>query len=105
MTVSPRRLGGSESSPAAATHRSGSGGSSTPALNGRQYLQLTLPAAADEDASVWVENRGLNRWGLKWLAGRVYEGSVWLRALNSGRSGAATVRVALVCGTKSHQLH
>ena len=61
------------------------------ALNGRHFLRL---APERPSLTAWAENRGLNRWGLSWQAGRNYEGSVWL-----ANPGAATlaVRVALVC--------
>jgi len=31
---------------------------------------------------IGVENRGLNRWGLNFVAGKIYEGYIWLRSPN-----------------------
>eukprot|EP01051_Picozoa_sp_SAG22_P021994 SAG22_NODE_5089_length_1089_cov_0.812121_2_plen_224_part_01 len=65
------------------------------ALNGRQYLRLTRPPSPSlASDSAWAENRGLNRWGVRWQPGRNYEGSLWIA--NPGQVPAA-VRVALVC--------
>lgn len=44
---------------------------------GRQAQRITREAGEGE---VGVENRGLNRWGLHLVAGKPYEGVVWLRA-------------------------
>jgi hypothetical protein len=47
---------------------------------GRQSQQITLSAGQGE---IGVENRGLNRWGMAFQAGKPYEGLLWLRAAPS----------------------
>ena len=44
---------------------------------GTQSQRLTMTAG---DGAIGVENRGLNRQGLSFLAAKVYEGALWLRA-------------------------
>ena len=44
---------------------------------GQQSQRLTL---AGGSGSLGVENQGLNRWGMNWQAGKVYEGYLWVRA-------------------------
>jgi len=57
--------------------------------NGRFALITKHPFAGeqsqeiifDSGAGEWgLENRGLNRWGMNFLAGKIYEGRVWARA-------------------------
>ena len=74
------------------------------ALNGRQYVQLVAGGSDSEGLSeqtgaAWAENRGVNRWGLRWQSRKDYEGSVWLA--NPGET-SATVSVALACGAGNH---
>ena len=44
---------------------------------GRQSQRITL---AGGSGSLGIENQGLNRWGMSWQAGKVYEGYLWVRA-------------------------
>lgn len=44
---------------------------------GRQSQRVTFERG---DGEVGIENRGLNRWGMAFAAGKPYEGSVWLRS-------------------------
>jgi hypothetical protein len=44
---------------------------------GRQAQRLTFTAG---EGQIGVENRGLNRWGMHFAAGKPYEGVIWARA-------------------------
>src|SRR5262249_58616435 len=46
------------------------------------------------EGQIGLENRGLNRWGMSFVAGKPYEGALWLRA-----GEPAEVLVALESGT------
>ena len=46
-------------------------------FQGRQSQRITRGDGAGE---VGIENRGLNRWGLNLVAGKAYEGVVWLKS-------------------------
>ena len=46
------------------------------AFAGRQSQRLTLTS---ESGEIGVENRGLNRWGMNFVADRLYEGYVWAK--------------------------
>ena len=68
------------------------------ALNGHQFLSL--------QGGAFVENRGVNRWGQNWQAGKMYTGSVFLASTGVSNSATkvndrslarTTVRVALTC--------
>jgi alpha-L-arabinofuranosidase len=60
---------------------------------GSQAQRITF---RDGEGAVGIENRGLNRWGLNFVAGGPYEGYLWMRA-----DGPATVRVAAENGDGS----
>src|SRR5262249_40298384 len=44
---------------------------------GSQAQRITFRAG---EGAIGIENRGLNRWGLNFVAGRPYEGRFWMRA-------------------------
>ena len=67
------------------------------ALNGRHYVQLATGRSEAGAGGTWAENRGVNRWGLRWQDDRNYEGSIWL----SNQGTAAAVRIALACGASN----
>jgi alpha-L-arabinofuranosidase len=46
-------------------------------FTGTQSQQMTLESGEGE---VGIENQGLNRWGMNFVAGKPYEGYVWVRA-------------------------
>lgn len=47
------------------------------AFIGEQSQRMTFDAGSGE---IGVENRGLNRWGMNWVAERPYNGFVWVKA-------------------------
>ena len=54
---------------------------------GRQSQRLTLTSGQGE---IGIENRGLNRWGMSFVADRPYDGIVWARSEHS-----ATLKIAI----------
>jgi hypothetical protein len=61
----------------------------TGAAHGRYSLETTYPLVGhqsqqitflDGSGEIGVENRGLNRWGMAYQAGKAYEGVLWVRA-------------------------
>jgi alpha-L-arabinofuranosidase len=74
-------------------------------VDGRQSQRLTF---AGGTGAVGIENRGLNRWGMCFRAGKLYEGYLWVRRdAASGPEGASagplTVQVALEDGAGARQ--
>jgi alpha-L-arabinofuranosidase len=63
---------------------------------GRQSQQITLTSAT---GAIGVENRGLNRWGMNFVADRSYEGAIWAKA-----SEAVSVNVAFEDRTGSTKM-
>ncbi len=59
-------------------------------FKGRQSQRITF---AEGSGDLGIENRGLNRWGMNFEAGKPYEGVIWLRA-----EGATPVTLALETG-------
>jgi len=51
---------------------------SEPPFVGAQSQQITF---IDGQGEIGIENRGLNRWGMYFVAGRPYEGCIWARAV------------------------
>ena len=70
-------------------------GGAFPALNGLQYLQMSLPAGG---GPVWVQNRGLNWQGLTLRAGLAVEGWLWMA---SPHPQPLTVSLELRCGSNT----
>jgi hypothetical protein len=60
---------------------------------GKQCQRITLSGAEGE---IGVENQGLNRWGMSFVAGKPYEGILWARAAEP-----CEVHVALEAGDGS----
>ncbi len=64
-----------------AFHRGSAGGKfllePQDAFIGRQSQRITFTGG---DGEIGVENQSLNRWGMNFVAGKPYEGSVWVRA-------------------------
>lgn len=77
----PVRRGGSEGGYAMETDRP---------FVGSQSQRIIFESG---DGAIGVENRGLNRWGMHFEAGKPYEGALWIRA-----DEPATVRVAAESG-------
>ena len=46
------------------------------AFSGRQSQRITFTSGVGE---VGIENQSLNRWGMNFIKGKVYEGYVWVR--------------------------
>ena len=71
-------------------------GGAFPALNGLQYLQMSLPAGGG--GPVWAQNRGLNWQGLTLRAGVAVEGWLWMA---SPHPQPLTVSLELRCGSNT----
>ena len=71
-------------------------GGAFPALNGLQYLQMSLPAGGG--GPVWAQNRGLNWQGLTLRAGLAVEGWLWMA---SPHPQPLTVSLELRCGSNT----
>lgn len=59
---------------------SASGGLSLETERPHVGTQAQRIAFRSGDGAIGVENRGLNRWGMNFVAGKPYEGSLWVRA-------------------------